>query len=261
MLIDPFTVVAQILNFLVLVWLLKRFLYGPITRVMDAREARIRAVTEDARQLHAEAEAQGDRYRKLVSGFDAERELRLTETRTELESLRREQIHEIRAEVEAMRERWLHMLVQEREAFLAELRTRVGHASMELVRRVLTDLADSDLEDQLIVRFLDRLHELDASRCERLVAAARGDRGRMHLRTAHPLSKEGEVTLRKAVTDVFGGDPGIDFSVGSGLVAGVELRAGGLKVAWTIDDHLRELEQTLADALFDGSAEVADEQR
>lgn len=109
MLIDPFTVVAQILNFLVLVWLLKRFLYGPITRVMDAREARIRAVTEDARQLHAEAEAQGDRYRKLVSGFDAERELRLTETRTELESLRREQIHEIRAEVEAMRERWLHI--------------------------------------------------------------------------------------------------------------------------------------------------------
>jgi len=257
LLIDPFTVGAQILNFLVLVWLLKRFLYGPITRAMEAREARIHAVAEDARRLHAEAEAEGERYRRLVSEFDAQRESRLTETRRELESLERAQIRRIRGEVEAMRERWLQMLTQEQEAFLAELRTRVGHASMDVVRRVLNELADSHLEDRLITRFLHRLDELDAPELERLVIAAHADRGRMHLRTAHPLSQDGEAGLRKAVAELFGEGLGIDFSVASGLIAGVELRAGGLKVAWTIDEHLRGLEETLANVLGDRSSGTA----
>jgi F-type H+-transporting ATPase subunit b len=39
MLIDWFTVGAQVLNFLILVWLLKRFLYGPILDAIDARLA------------------------------------------------------------------------------------------------------------------------------------------------------------------------------------------------------------------------------
>jgi F-type H+-transporting ATPase subunit b len=56
MLIDPFTVGAQILNFLILVWLLRRLLYGPITRVMAEREARIRAEMDEASRLREEAE-------------------------------------------------------------------------------------------------------------------------------------------------------------------------------------------------------------
>ena len=43
MLIDGFTVGAQVLNFLILVWLMKRFLYQPILDAIDAREQRIAA--------------------------------------------------------------------------------------------------------------------------------------------------------------------------------------------------------------------------
>jgi F-type H+-transporting ATPase subunit b len=50
MLIDWFTVVAQVLNFLILVWLLKRFLYRPILNAIDVREKRIAAEVADARR-------------------------------------------------------------------------------------------------------------------------------------------------------------------------------------------------------------------
>ena len=76
MLIDPFVVIAQLVNFAILVWLLKRFLYGPITRVMAAREERIRAETEEAHRLHVAATAEGEQYRALLAhvcatlGFD-----------------------------------------------------------------------------------------------------------------------------------------------------------------------------------------------
>jgi len=48
MLIDWFTVVAQVVNFLILVWLLKRFLYRPILNAIDAREKRIATKLADA---------------------------------------------------------------------------------------------------------------------------------------------------------------------------------------------------------------------
>ncbi len=55
MLIDWFTVVAQIVNFLILVWLLKRFLYKPILDALDAREKKIAKELADADLKKTEA--------------------------------------------------------------------------------------------------------------------------------------------------------------------------------------------------------------
>jgi len=62
--IDWITVVAQIVNFLVLVWLLQRFLYGPITRAMKNREKRIENRLTEARQERNEAEDEAEAYRQ-----------------------------------------------------------------------------------------------------------------------------------------------------------------------------------------------------
>src|SRR5271166_229437 len=62
MLIDWFTIAAQALNFLILVWLLKRFLYKPILRAIDAREKRIAAELADADAKKAEAQKERDEF-------------------------------------------------------------------------------------------------------------------------------------------------------------------------------------------------------
>ena len=55
MLVDWFTVAAQVVNFVILVWLLKRFLYQPILHAIDAREQRIALSLADAAAKEAEA--------------------------------------------------------------------------------------------------------------------------------------------------------------------------------------------------------------
>jgi F-type H+-transporting ATPase subunit b len=62
MLIDWFTVGAQALNFIILVWLLKRFLYKPILDAIDAREKRIAAELADADKKKAEAQKERDEF-------------------------------------------------------------------------------------------------------------------------------------------------------------------------------------------------------
>ena len=70
MLIDWFTVAAQALNFLVLVWLMKRFLYKPILHAIDEREKRIAAEMANADKKKAEAEKESDEFKHKNEEFD-----------------------------------------------------------------------------------------------------------------------------------------------------------------------------------------------
>lgn len=64
MLIDWFTVGAQTLNFLILVWLMKRFLYQPVLDAIDAREQRIAQELADAAQKQAQAQQEREEFQK-----------------------------------------------------------------------------------------------------------------------------------------------------------------------------------------------------
>ncbi len=253
MLIDPFTVIAQIINFLLLVWLLHRFLYGPVTRAMDAREERIRAETEEARTLRAEAEAEGERYRREMETFAEERETRLVELRTELDGVRREQMRAVRAEADETRERWQHALEQEQTAFFRELRQRIGHESIAVIRRALHEFADSDLDDRLVSRFTEQLRQLDGDDRKRLRTAIRNHEGPLLVRSAVPLSDAHRAALEEAVAEL-AGEAGVRFETDADLIAGVELRAGGLKAAWTFDEYLHTLEDGVRAGLLDAPA-------
>lgn len=255
MLVDPFTVIAQLVNLALLVWLLTRLLYGPVTRAMEAREARVRAEVEGARRLRAEAEAEGERYRARLADFEAQRESLLSEVHAELDAFRQEQIREIRAEVKALRERWRHALEQEKEAFLRGLRAQVGRGTVAVMRRALQELADEDLDDRLLERFLERLRAMGAEDRERLAAAVRAGET-LRIRTAFPLSEAHRAALVEAIASTFDVDAAPSFETDPDLGAGVELRVGGLKAAWTLDSYLEGLEDALREA-FHATAETA----
>ena len=71
--IDWFTVVAQAINFLILVWLLKRFLYKPILHAIDEREKGIAAQLAEAEAKKAEAQKERDDFQHKNEAFDQER--------------------------------------------------------------------------------------------------------------------------------------------------------------------------------------------
>lgn len=251
MLIDPFTVVAQIVNFALLIWLLSRFLYGPVTRAMEAREARIREEVEGARRLRAESEAEGERYRALLAGFEAKREALVSAMHAELEALRHEQVRQARAEVKELRERWYRTLEQEKEAFLQELRLHVARGSLAVMRRALRELADDSLEERIVERFVGRLRAMGAEDRERIAAAAREAAEAIRIRTAFPLSDAQRAALTDAIAETFGVESSPRFETDPELVAGVTLRAGGVEVAWTLDGYLQDLEESIREAFHE----------
>lgn len=253
MLIDWFTVAAQALNFVVLVWLLRRFLYGPIIRAMAERQRGIDEQIEEADRLRAEAAAEGERLRAETARFEADREERRHALREELDEARGAALAAARAEADGLRERWRAAVLRERDGFLQELRQQAGGQIIEVSRSALRDLADEHLEERVIDRFLARLDELDEGQRRTLEGAADDEDGPLEVRTAFGVPAALEDRIADTVRQHL--EPGhrVVFTVDSSLLCGIELRVGGYALAWSLDDHLDELEAVLGEALGEGS--------
>jgi F-type H+-transporting ATPase subunit b len=103
MLIDWFTVGAQIVNFLILVWLLKHFLYKPILNAIDAREKRIAAELADADTKKAEAEKERTDFEDKNKAFDQQRSALLGKAADEAKAERERLIDQAKKDAESLR--------------------------------------------------------------------------------------------------------------------------------------------------------------
>jgi F-type H+-transporting ATPase subunit b len=115
MLIDWFTVSAQVLNFLILVWLLKRFLYKPILHAIDAREQGITKELEDADTKKIEAEKEREKFQKKNEEFDRQRDQILSKAKDEVKGERQRLLDEARQAADALRAKRQDALKREQQ--------------------------------------------------------------------------------------------------------------------------------------------------
>ncbi len=249
MLIDWFTVAAQVINFLVLVYLLKRFLYGPIIKAIDKREKRIAFRLEEGQKKKEEAEREVERYLKKNRDLDNRREALLSEIKGEADARRKELVNEARNEVEAIRTNWYEAIQREKDAFLQDLRQRAGKQTCAIARRILRDLANVDLEHHIIRVFIERLRNLGEEELGALNESILKSGRRINLRSTFEIPQE----MARQIAEVLqnhGADPvDLQLEISSDVICGIELNVHGRKIVWSLEDYLETLEEALAEAL------------
>jgi F-type H+-transporting ATPase subunit b len=241
--IDWFTLAAQVLNFVILVFLLKRFLYRPVLDTIARREEGIRSRLEEARLREEAAAAESARLRREWEQLDATRADLLREAEREADERRRELAEEVRGHARKVREDWRAALLQQRTAFLQDLRRRVGQETFRLAARVVRDLGDAELEDRVIRVFLARLQGLPAEERAKFVDALERSGGRIGIKSAFPLGPERREELEGAVRSWTGSiAPHFHFEQDPELALGIEMRAGDRILGWSLRSYLEELE-------------------
>lgn len=245
MLIDWFTVIAQVVNFLVLMWLLKRFLYKPILNALDAREAGIAAEVKKAADEKAAAEQEHAFFRSKNETFTMEKSQLLAAAQEEAREEGRRLLEKERAAADEARGKWRDALAGEQRRFGEEVSLRVRTEVFAVLRQAFGDLADETLESRMTEAFCRRLRE---SR-EKLGDMA-GESAFL-VKTAFDLRADQQGMIRQALSDALGRDAEVSFQTEANLVSGVELVAGGHKVVWTLENFLGRLEGGIAELVED----------
>jgi len=238
MLIDWFTVGAQVVNFLVLVVVLKFVLFDRIVAAMDQRERGIAERIHLAEEREAEAAREADVHRATQRELEAQRARRLAQADADATARRSELLEAARTHVDGLRAGWETALRRERAHFLEEVRRRTGEQVCTISRRALSDLADAELEAQLVRVAVRRLEE-DTGRLQPLVDESRDGAVPVTVRSTFELSGPLADEVVAAVTARLGCDRrDVVLLRDPGLVCGIEIRAGGWSVGWSVDGYL-----------------------
>ena len=249
MLIDWFTVSAQVVNFLILVWLMKRFLYKPILHAIDAREQRIAAELADADRKRAEAQKERDEFQHKNEEFDQQRAALLSKARDEAQAERQRLLDEARQTADALRARRQDALQREQQSLDDEIARRTRDEVFAIARKTLTDLAGTSLEERISEAFTRRLRELNDEAKEGLAKALKTSPAPVLLRSAFELPSEQRAAIQHALNETFSAEIQVRFETAPDVISGIELTANGRKVAWSIADYLASLKKSIGELL------------
>jgi F-type H+-transporting ATPase subunit b len=249
MLVDWFTVGAQALNFIILVWLMKRFLYKPVLAAIDAREKRIAAELADADAKKADAHKEHDVFQRKNDDFDRQRATLWSQATDAANAERQRLLDEARRAAEA----WSAKRQDELTRDAHELNQAIGRRTLDeafaIARKALTDLATTSLEERLGEVFTRRLREMDREGKGRLGEALRMASEPALVRSAFDMPFAQRAAIQNALNETFSADIHVRFETAPDLVSGIELAASGQKVTWTIAGYLTSLEKEIRQLL------------
>jgi F-type H+-transporting ATPase subunit b len=249
MLIDWFTVAAQIINFLVLMWLLKHFLYQPVLNAIDAREKRISDRLASANKTQITATEQRLEFESKNKNFEQQHEDLLEKARSEAQATRQQLLADARSEAVGLRDQWQEALRKEQHNLSEGIATRVRQEVLDISRKLLTELADCNLETRMVAIFIKRLQSLDDNEKAQLCAQDEDAACPIIIRSAFELPEAERTSLTQQVQSTLASNSAVQFEIEPELISGIELISSGHKIAWNIADYLSALETSISSLL------------
>lgn len=247
MLIDWFTVGAQVLNFLILVWLLKHFLYQPILDAIDAREDRIAKELADAQAKKADATKERSEFEQKNAAFDKARAELLAQATAAANTERQRLLDAARKDATNLAAKRQKTLQQEAQSLHQEISQRTQTEVFAIARRALSDLAGAKLEERMVAVFVERLQALSSDEKQALTATLRAAPKPIGVRTTFDLAQPEQASVEAAIQLLLGKDTSVRFETAPDLISGIVLLSDSQELAWSIDGYLADLERSIGE--------------
>lgn len=245
MLIDWFTVLAQAINFLILVWLMKRFLYRPILHAIDEREKKIAAELADADAKKAEARKERNDFERKNAEFDQQKSELFSQATEDAKAERQRLIEQARQAADSyttIRQESLRIDARNLDkAFIQRTQQEV----FSIARKALIDLAGVSLEERMCETFTDRLRDIDGMTKARLTEALKSSSDPAIVRSAFQLSESQRQKIQQTFNEIIAKEILVRFETAPDVICGIELTINGQKIAWSLADYLSSLEENV----------------
>lgn len=239
--IDWFTVIAQLVNFLILVWLLRRFLYKPVLNAVDEREKKIASQLEDAAMKKAAARKEKELFIQKNEAFDLAHAEKLEEAQKRVKSEKQRLYEEARKESTALRLKLEESLKQQEQALKEALKRRTKEEVFSIAGQALSDLANADLEEQVINVFIEKIRGLSQADKAKFVDALTIKDGSIRIKSVFELSQSSKQQLEKAIEEITDKKTAFQYRLEPELVSGIMLETADFQLSWSIDSYLDAL--------------------
>lgn len=233
---DWTTFTLEIINFLILVWILKRFLYRPVLDVIARRRAGIEKTLADAQQIESEANLLKQQNEQHLAQWETEKEAAHAALMTELADLRDSKMAALDTTIAQEAER-RHVLDERRRREFERMIEEKGIAlGAQFSAKLLSRIASQELETKLYTLLLEDLQDLPTTDKQAVIDSAAASELNIKVQSAFSLSKNEQDALADTLNTLTGKALPIEYSVNPELIAGLQIDIG----PWIMHANLRD---------------------
>lgn len=230
------TFILEIINFLVLIWILKRFLYKPVLNVIAQRRNAIEAQSAEAQRLHKEAGSLKQQYQSRLTDWEQERQKARDALSQEMEQERARQLEALQTQLAQEREKEQAAEQRRRSEAIREIEHRALQHGTEFSSRLLKMAAGPELESRLVTLVIKELEGLDPHQIQLMQEGWGEQADTVEVCSAFFLPDEQKQQLQAIITKVTGKPSTLNYTESSELVAGLHITIG----AWVLQANVRD---------------------
>ncbi len=246
---DWVTFALEIVNFLILVWILKRFLYQPVLQTIARRKAAIDQTLTDAHAKISNAEALERQYRDRLGEWEKEKQALRTQVEEEINATRARKMAALEETLGQEREK--HHLLDQREMDEWQRRTEDAAVAQgaQFSAKLLSRLAGPELEARLVAIALEDVKQFSEAQLQALRAACRDGNASMTVTSAFPLAEPNRRALVQGFTEATQAQLSGKFAEEPRLLAGLRVSIG----SWVLHANLLDELKFFSDVARDGA--------
>jgi len=232
------TLLLQVANFLIMAYILARFLFKPLKEMLDKRASRVTRAVDEGEKATREAKALRLEYEKKRGNVDAEIAALKNEARIVVDETRQQMLQEAHQEIEAMRARASEEIEQQRADALRLHRSKIGELVATLTRRMMEDILNPQLHQAYLDAFLDQLRSMQL---DGRISISGEETVSAELITATPLTQEDKERIGTTLETVVTQPIDLVCRVDAGLIAGAMVRLGDTLIDGSLQGQLQQL--------------------
>lgn len=241
--IDWLTVAAQWINFLILMWLLKRFLYRPIIDAMAKRRENLAQQSQQAERSAAQAEQLAAEYRAKLAELEQQRSELIAAARQQAAAERETLLQQARAETQNQAERWQQAFEREKAELQTQLSHDFNHLLTAIAHKAVRDLSGLEWEHALCGQFLQHLQQLPETDKQRLAQSARDG---LTLTGSFEIDAIWRQRLTEALQQILSIEAPIRFQTHPENALGLSLNSASYSLEWSTQRYFDEMQQQIA---------------
>lgn len=240
--ITLFGVIAQIINFFLMLFILQKLLYKPVIKAMEERQIRIQKSQKEADEKMSNAKELISEYKDKMAEVEDEKASIINQARIEAKEKKDSLLEDYKKEADRKRESYLKEIQDEKANFIDNLRKTMGESAVKIASRILEMVSSKELEEEVFKSFIEELSNLEEN-----IEDIRylDDERNTELYSARELSDKEKQTIEKALKESLKNLETIEFNVNPDLILGYELNLETYTVHTSIQNYLDGVEDDI----------------
>ena len=245
---ELYTIIAQLINFSVLLFILNKFLYKPILKTMDKRREDIKNKIEKTQNKLEESDKLKEEYFNKLQEVEKENIALRKQALEDIKKFKDSELQKVKEDISLKKDKFNDYLNLEQKSLIENFNENLSDLFVEYSNNILQVLANSTLQDELVNNFMQKINDLTDEKVESVNKLNVED---MYISSNDELTDKQKDFIKDSLVKKGFKFKDIQYTVDKKLILGIELKAKSYVLSWNVRELTNNFISTIDNKIND----------